>query len=414
MPSPDKASSLRGLDDVELEGRTVLVRVDFNVPLTREKGQVTLADDTRVRMSLATVNHLRAAHCRVILMSHLGRPKSADRTLSLRPVAKRLEQMMNAPVAFASDCVGREAEQAAAGLGPGEVLLLENLRFHEGETTNDREFAAALARVAGEGALFVNDAFGTAHRAHASTRGVTDHLESCAGFLVEDEVEKMSWLLHKPEHPFVLVVGGAKVSDKIPLLEHLLGAVDHVLVGGAMAHTFLRALGHDVGKSRVEEGQVENVKNLLLRAKAQEVTFELPSDLIVASSMDAEKGEVVDVEAVQKDMMGLDIGPQTTRRFIERIAKAKTILLNGPMGVFERKPFAQGTLDVIEAISKANAYTVIGGGDSGAAAAAFNLAEKMDHVSTGGGASLKFLEGKTLPALEPLYGEVAPVDSGPV
>lgn len=404
---------MRGLDDVELEGRTVLVRVDYNVPLAREKGQVTLADDARVRMSLATVNHLRAARCRVVLMSHLGRPKGPDRALSLRPVAKRLEEMMEASVAFAPDCVGREAEEAAKGLEPGQVLLLENLRFHEGETANNPEFAAALARVVGEGALFVNDAFGTAHRAHASTRGIADHLESCAGFLVEDEVEKMSWLLQKPEHPFVLVVGGAKVSDKIPLLEHLLGAVDQVLVGGAMAHTFLRALGHDVGSSRVEEGQVENVKNLLLRAKAEGVTFELPSDLVVAGALDSKKGEVVPVEAVQKDMMGLDIGPQTTMRFIERIAKAKTILLNGPMGVFEREPFAQGTLDVIEAISKANAYTVIGGGDSGAAAAAFNLVEKMDHVSTGGGASLKFLEGKTLPALAPLYGEVAPVDSGP-
>lgn len=399
------------MDDVELEGRTVLVRVDYNVPLSREKGQVTLADDTRVRMSLATVNHLRAARCRIVLMSHLGRPKGQDRALSLRPVAKRLEELMDAPVQFASDCVGRDAEGAAKSLEPGQVLLLENLRFHEEETANDPEFAAALARVAGEGALFVNDAFGTAHRAHASTRGVVDHLESCAGFLVEDEVEKMSRLLEKPQHPFVLVVGGAKVSDKIPLLEHLLERVDQVLVGGAMAHTFLLALGHDLGKSRVEEGQVENVKNLLLRAKAKGVTVELPSDLVVADAMDAKKGSVLPADAVPEDMMGLDIGPETTRRFVERIAKAKTILLNGPMGVFEREPFAQGTRDVIEAISKANAYTVVGGGDSGAAVAAFGMVEEMDHISTGGGASLKFLEGKRLPALEPLYEEVAPVDS---
>jgi phosphoglycerate kinase len=393
---------LRTLDDVELNGRTVLVRVDYNVPLSRKGGKVEVADDARIRASLATVNHLRAAGCRVVLMSHLGRPKGREPALSMKSVAERLSSLINAPVAHAGDCIGPEAEEAARALEPGHVLLLENLRFHEEETGNDEAFAKALARVAGEGGLYVNDAFGTAHRAHASTQGVTEYLESCAGFLVEEEVTHMSRLLEKPVRPFVVVVGGAKVSDKIPLLEHLLPRVDRILVGGAMAFTFLKALGTDVGGSRYEEGQLETVKNILLKAKAQGVEFELPVDVVMAEDLDASKGEVVPVDAIPGDRMGLDIGPKTTLRFIELIMEAKTILMNGPMGVFEKDPFAQGTLDVVEAISKSSAFTVIGGGDSAAAVAKFGLVDKMDHVSTGGGASLKFLEGKTLPALAPL------------
>lgn len=407
MPGEQKPSHLLTLDDVKLEGRTVLVRVDYNIPLAREGGKVRVGDDARIRASLATVNHLRAAMCRVVLMSHLGRPKGRDAALSLKPVAHHLGELLKAPVAFASDCVGPEAQEAAKGLEPGGVLLLENLRFHTGETFNDPEFAAALAQVAGKDGLYVNDAFGTAHRVHASTRGVAEHLESCAGFLVQEEVERLSRLLQRPAHPFVVVVGGAKVADKIPLLEHLLPRVDQILVGGAMAFTFLRALGHEVGESRVEEGQLETVKNLLLKAKAEGVDFELPVDVVVAKDPQASSGKEVSAQSIPADAMGLDIGPETIHRFVRLIAEAETVLLNGPMGVFEREPFASGTRDIIDAIAKARAYTVIGGGDSVAAVAAFGHMEDMDHVSTGGGATLRFLEGKTLPALEPLLLDAA-------
>ncbi len=402
MPREQDPSRLRTLDDVELDGRTVLVRVDYNVPLTREGGKIQVGDDSRIRASLATVNHLRAAKCRVVLMSHLGRPKEREPSLSLRPVARRLGDLMGAPVAFSDDCVGAEAQEAVRRLEPGGVLVLENLRFHTAETFNDPEFALALAQVPGKDALYVNDAFGTAHRVHASTRGVADHLQSCAGFLVQEEVERLGRLLQKPAHPFVVVVGGAKVADKIPLLEHLLPRVDQILVGGAMAFTFLRALGYEVGNSRVEEGQLETVKNLLLKAKANDVVFELPVDVVVAKDPERDGGKEVSVQGIPAGMMGLDIGPETTHRFVRLIAQSKTVLLNGPMGVFEREPFARGTRDIVEAIAKANAYRVIGGGDSVAAVMAFDFMEQMDHVSTGGGATLRFLEGKTLPALEPL------------
>lgn len=393
---------LRTLDDVDVKGKTVLVRVDFNVPLLKEGGRSVVADDKRVRAALSTINHLRAERCRVVLMSHLGRPKGRDTDLSLKPVADHLGRIIGQDVAFVDDCVGTEAEAAARGLDAGQVLVLENLRYHDEEKKNDPEFAKALAAVAGDDGFYVNDAFGTAHRAHASTRGVADHLPGCVGFLIEEEVRNLGGLMERPERPFTVIMGGAKVSDKILLIENLLPRVDRILIGGGMAFTFLKALGHEVGKSLLEQDRVETAKNLLLRAKADGADIVLPVDVLAAAefSPDAET-RIVPVEEIPADMMGLDIGPKTAQVFGKYIQGSKSLLLNGPMGVFEMEKYAQGTVHVIATMARTNAYRVVGGGDSAAAVAMAGYADQMDHVSTGGGASLEFLEGKTLPGLEP-------------
>lgn len=401
MSETTTAPALRSLDDVDVKGKTVLVRVDFNVPLDYEGGVATVRDDQRIRAALATINHLRAEQCRVVVMSHLGRPKGPDETLSLAPVAKHLGSLIHQEVTFVADCIGPEAEAAAAALAPGHVLVLENLRFRSEEKANDSAFANALAKVAGTNGFYVNDAFGTAHRAHASTRGVADHLDGCVGFLIQEEVEQMGRLLTHPRKPFVVLMGGAKVSDKILLIENLLPRVNQILIGGGMAFTFLHAMGHSIGRSLLEADRVEMAKNLLIKAKAQGVELVLPVDAVVAPTLDASEGTIVGVDNMPDDEMGLDIGPKTAAYYVRSIQNAKTVLLNGPMGVFENEAFAEGTRAVVAAMADADAFTVVGGGDSAAAVAAFGYKDDMAHVSTGGGASLEFLEGKTLPGLEP-------------
>jgi phosphoglycerate kinase len=383
--------------DVDVRGKRVLVRVDFNVPLEDAK----IGDDTRIRAALPTIQALTSQGARVILMSHLGRPdgKVVDK-LRLAPVAERLGELLGSQVKMASDCVGPEVEQAVARLQPGEVLLLENLRFHPEEEENDAAFAKQLASL---GDVYVNDAFGTAHRAHASTEGVTHYLPAVAGLLMEREIDVMGRALEDPARPFVAIVGGKKVSDKIGVLNNLLEKADQLLIGGAMANTFLRAKLLNVGKSYVEEEALDTAKNLMAQAARTEKELLLPVDCVVATSLDADAAhEVVSVDLVPEDRMIVDIGPQTVRRFEEVLSGAKTVVWNGPMGVFEVEPFAQGTRQIAAALTRVQGTTIVGGGDSVAALEEAGLADKVTHVSTGGGASLEFLEGKTLPGVAAL------------
>ncbi len=380
--------------DVDVAGKRVLVRVDFNVPLD-DRGQV--ADDTRLRAALPTIRHLMERRARVVLVSHLGRPKGQPSAkYSLRPVAERLSRLLGRPVAFAADCVGPEAEQAVAALGEGQVLLLENVRFYAGEEANDPEFARRLASLAD---LYVNDAFGTAHRAHASIEGVARFLPAVAGFLMEKEIAALSALL-EPEHPFVAIVGGAKVSDKLLVLQRLLDKVDVLAIGGGMANTFLRALGYRTGKSLVQEEMIPEASRLIARAREEGKELLLPLDVVVADFFLATADhKVVPVSAVPEDWIILDIGPLTVKRYGEAVAKARTVFWNGPMGVAEWPNFARGTEGMARALAEARAFTVVGGGDSVAALERTGLADRISHVSTGGGASLEFLEGKELPGV---------------
>jgi phosphoglycerate kinase len=391
--------SIRALPDPR--GRRVLVRCDLNVPL--QDGAV--ADDTRIVASLPTIRYLVEAGARVILMSHLGRPKGqAVPEMGLAPVARVLSDRLGIPVGMASDCVGPEVEAAVGALADGGVLLLENLRFHAGEEKNDPEFARRLAAL---GDLYVNDAFGTAHRAHASTAGVPGLVRpAAAGFLLEKELEYLGGVTANPARPYVAILGGAKISGKIDVLENLFGRVDAILIGGAMANTFFRAQGLATGRSLVEEDRIGMAKDLLTRADREGVRLMLPVDCVVAAEMsDDAVVEVSSVEAIPDDRMMLDVGPRTVEVFAEVIRGARTVLWNGPMGVFEKKPFAAGTLGVARALAEATAagaITVVGGGDSAAAIAQAGLTDRVSHVSTGGGASLEFLEGKELPGVAAL------------
>ncbi len=379
--------------DVDVAGRRVLVRVDFNVPL--EEGRVT--DDRRIREALPTITHLVERGARVILCSHLGRPKGrVVEGLRLAPVAARLEALLGRPVRQAHEVVGPEVEAAVASMGPGEVLLLENLRFHPGEEANDPDFARQLATLAD---LYVNDAFGTAHRAHASTVGVARHLPAVAGFLMEKELHHLGAILDQPARPFVALLGGKKVEDKIPVIRHLLGKADALLLGGAMSYTFLRARGLQVGMSLVETELVELAGELMAQAARREVTFALPVDVVVAPSPEGGPTRVVPVDAIPPDWMGVDIGPRTREQFADHIRRAGTIFWNGPMGIFEVEAFAEGTRAVARALAESSAVTVVGGGDTAAAVEAAGVAERITHLSTGGGASLEFMEGKILPGV---------------
>ena len=379
-------------------GKRVLVRVDFNVPL----GEGKVTDDTRIRATLPTIRLLREAGARVILMSHLGRPKKPDPTQSLAPAAERLADLLGVPVTFAPDCVGPDVERMAAALAPGGVLVLENLRFHPEEEANDPAFAAALARL---GEVYVNDAFGSAHRAHASTAGVTAHLKpAAAGLLLAREIEVLGRALESPARPFVAILGGAKISGKIDVITHLLPRVDRMLIGGAMMFTFLKAQGLAIGRSLVEDDKLDLARDIMKQAGPKLI---LPTDTRVAADADGTggAGHIVPVTAIPDGVLGVDIGPATMARFGAGLADARTILWNGPMGIFEVKPFADGTRAVAEFLAQATgrgATTIVGGGDSVAAVESAGLAEQISHISTGGGASLEFLEGKVLPGVAAL------------
>ena len=380
--------------DLKVDGRRVLVRVDFNVPM--ENGRIT--DDRRIRESLPTIRFLLDHRACVILASHLGRPKGrVDAALTLKPVSERLETLLGRPVPLLPDCVGPAVESAIGAIQPGDVVLLENLRFHAEEEANDPAFAASLARLAD---VYVNDAFGTAHRAHASTAGVAAHLPAVAGFLMEKELRHLGQALEAPVRPFVAILGGKKVSDKIGVIRHLLTLADVLLIGGGMAYTFLRAQGHEIGASICETDSLTLASELLATAAERGVTFHLPVDVIVAEKVaGGATHKVVDVGAIPAGWAGVDIGPKTGALFANVIAQAGTILWNGPMGVFEVPEFADGTRAVAEAMAQSKAVTVVGGGDTSAAVEELGLADRMTHLSTGGGASLEFLEGRELPGI---------------
>jgi len=394
-----------GVRDAEVAGRRVLVRVDFNVPLA--DGEV--ADDMRIRAALPTIELLRERGAALVLASHLGRPEGKpDPALSMAPVGRRLGELLGIEVQQASGVIEGDIDLRCGALGPGDVLLLENTRFEPGETENDPKLAESLAQLAD---LYVNDAFGAAHRAHASTEGVAHHLPGYAGLLLQREVEELTRVAESPEHPLVVVLGGSKVSDKIGVIDRFLEVADQILIGGAMCFSFFRAQGIATGNSLVEEKGVELAAEALERAKGSACELTLPVDLVLGESFDAEterrESECVEVP---DGWMGLDIGPRTAARYAEAVAGAGTVLWNGPMGAFEMEPFAAGTRTVAEAVAAAPGTTVIGGGDSVAALRKFGLDDKVDWLSTGGGASLELLEGKKLPGVEALLDKTIPIE----
>jgi phosphoglycerate kinase len=392
------------ITDLDLANRRVFVRVDFNVPLDENQ---LITDDTRIRAALPTIQYAVEKGAKLILASHLGRPKGKpDPKFSLAPAAKRLSELLGKEVKLAPDSVGEEVRRMVDALQPGEALMLENVRFNAGEEKNDQEYARQLAEFAD---LYVNDAFGTAHRAHASTEGITHFVEqSAAGLLMEKELRYMGKALENPERPFVVILGGAKVSDKIAVIENLLNTADAILIGGAMAYTFWKSQGVETGRSLVEEDKLELAKDLLQRAKAKGVELLLPTDhVVIAKSLLENGGKIEDVllcpiQQIKPDEAGLDIGAETVKIFSERIKDAKTIVWNGPMGMFERQPFDNGTRQIAEAVASSGATTIVGGGDSVAAVSEAGVADRITHISTGGGASLEFLAGDKLPGVEAL------------
>ena len=387
--------------DIDLEGKRVLVRVDFNVPLDAQQ-QIT--DDTRIRAALPTIRYLLDQHAVVILMSHLGRPKGQSvESMRLTPVARRLSDLLGLPVEMAPDCIGPQVTRMAQELRPGQILLLENLRFHKEEEQNDPHFARQLADL---GEIYVNDAFGSAHRAHASTEGVTRYLPSVAGFLMEKEINFLGSALEQPKRPFAAIIGGAKVSDKITVLERLISMVDVLLIGGGMANTFLKAGGYELGDSLVENEKLDVARDLLTKARQRQLTLVLPVDVVIADRFAADADhKTVPADAVPPGWRILDIGERTVAAFREHLSNAQTIIWNGTLGVAEMAAFAKGTdaiISILAELTRRGATTIIGGGDSAAAVEQAGAANKMTHVSTGGGASLEFLEGRTLPGVAAL------------
>lgn len=390
------------IDKVDLKGKRVLVRVDFNVPLEEN---LNITDDTRIVESLPTIKKIIADGGKAILMSHLGRPKGGPNPkYSLKPTAKRLSELLGKEVKLAPDCIGDEVKAMVNQMQNGDVLILENVRFHPEEEKNDSEFAKKLAEL---GDVYINDAFGSAHRAHASTEGVTKYIKiNAAGYLMQKELEYLGAAVSNPKRPYVAILGGAKISGKIDVINNLFNKVDTLIIGGGMAFTFFKAQGKEIGKSLLEEEKIELAKEVLKKAKTSGVKFLLPVDVVIASEFNNDSpATIVSVDAIPSDKMGLDIGPETIKLFREEILKAKTVVWNGPMGVFEFDNFAKGTIAIAEALAEATAngaVTVIGGGDSAAAIAKAGLKDKVSHVSTGGGASLEFLEGKILPGVAAL------------
>lgn len=382
--------------DIDVNGKKVLVRCDFNVPIDSETGKIT--DNRRIRAALPTIQYLLDHNAKVILCSHLGRPKGEfNLKYSLKPVAEELSKLLNKDVKLAKDVIGESAKELTSNMKEGDIVLLENVRFHKEEEQNDPEYSKALASMA---EIYVNDAFGTAHRAHSSTTGVADYLPAVSGFLIEKELEFLGGALENPKHPFVAILGGAKVSDKIGVIENLLDKVDTLIIGGGMAYTFYKAQGHHIGTSICEEDKLDLAKSILEKAQEKGVKLLLPVDNHVSSEY-SNNGEdkIVDSTEIPDGFMGLDIGPKTIEKFEEAVKDAKTVVWNGPLGVCEFDKFATGTKAVATMLSKLEAITIIGGGDSAAAIEKLGLADKMTHISTGGGASLEFLEGKTLPGI---------------
>jgi phosphoglycerate kinase len=389
------------IDDLQLRDKRVLVRVDFNVPLDK---RCEVTDDRRIVESLPTINKILQDGGKLILMSHLGRPKGRTQELSLLPVAKRLERLLGKPVKFVNDCIGPEVEKAVSELKSGECLLLENLRFYPEEEKNNPEFARKLA---GLGDIYINDAFGTAHRAHASTEGVTKYIQQCAaGYLMQKELKYLGLALSDPKRPFVAILGGAKISGKIDVIENLMDKVDALLIGGGMSFTFFKSMGKEIGKSLLESDKIDMAKEILKQAKEKKVNLVLPIDVVVATdATDDVVTKVVDIDSIPPNQQGLDIGPKTLDIFSAVLKNAKTVVWNGPMGVFEVKKFANGTIKIAEILAnltQGGATTIVGGGDSAAAVTQAGLEDKLTHISTGGGASLEFLEGKVLPGVAAL------------
>jgi phosphoglycerate kinase len=384
----------KSVRDIDVSGKRVFVRVDFNVPL--ENGVIT--DDTRIRETLPTIRYLIEKGAKVILASHLGRPKGkVVEEMRLTPAAKRLSELLGKPVAKADEAVGPAVKAMVDAMKDGDVLVLENVRFYPGEEKNDPELAKQFAELAD---IYVNDAFGSAHRAHASTEGIAHYLPAVSGFLMEKEISVLGKVLSNPERPFTAIIGGAKVKDKIGVIENLLNLADNVIIGGGLAYTFIKALGHDIGNSLLDEEKIDLALGFINKAKEKGVNFLLPVDVVVADKFAADANtKVVGIDAIPAGWEGVDIGPKTRELYADVIKKSKLVVWNGPMGVFEMEPFSHGTRAVAQACAETEAYTVIGGGDSAAAVEKFNLADKMDHISTGGGASLEFMEGKALPGV---------------
>lgn len=388
----------KSVKDIDLKGKRILMRVDFNVPLNKQGG---ITDDVRIKAALETINYCLDQGVSLVLMSHLGRPKGeAKPEYSLGPVAKRLAELLNKPVEMLSDCIGEAVNSRVLAMKPGEVILLENLRFHKQETKNDPEFAKQLASL---GEVFVNDAFGTCHRAHASTEGITHYLESVSGFLVQKEIEYFQKVLTQAERPFLFILGGAKVADKIPVIENMLQRADCILIGGAMAYTFLKVGGVEIGSSRLEAESIPIVEKILTKAKSVKVEIVLPLDHVVSDNIEGtHQVKTTEAENIEAGFMGVDVGPKTIKLFCDKIAQSKTIVWNGPVGIFENEKFAGGSEAIAKKIAQSAAVSVIGGGDTAAAVKKFSLTEVMSHISTGGGASLEYLEGKTLPGIAAL------------
>ncbi|MEK3937392.1 phosphoglycerate kinase [Sporosarcina sp. FSL W7-1349] len=386
--------SKKTMKDMQLEGQRVFCRVDFNVPM--ENGEVT--DDTRIRAAIPTIEYMVENGAKVILASHLGRPKGqVVEEMRLAPAGNKLAELLGKPVKILKESVGTAVEEAIASMENGEIVLLENVRFNEGEEKNDPALAKEFAKLAD---VFVNDAFGTAHRAHASTAGIANYIPGVLGFLLETELDVLGKALSNPDRPFTAIVGGAKVKDKIGVIDNLLDIADNLLIGGGLSYTFTKAQGYETGNSLVEEDKIELAKSFIEKAKEKDVNLYLPIDAVVADSFSNEaKTQTVTIDAIPEGWMGLDIGPETAKLYADVIRNSKFAIWNGPMGVFEMEPFSNGTKQVAEAMAETEAYTIIGGGDSAAAVEKFDLADRMDHVSTGGGASLEFMEGKELPGV---------------